>query len=218
VSSDEIHSQLIAKAAALTLGPLGIRRKGRSRTWLDDRAWWLGIIEFQPSSWSKGSYLNVGVMWLWDEVPYHVYDVGYRVSAFERYEDPAQFDAAAQALAKTAADEASRYRRMFEKPAGAADYYARLAGEEALGSHKAAGIALGLAGRSDASRERFDAYLAIGDDRDWALENKDLENKDRVRRLRALLGDHEAFVARLRESIANTRELLKLPPLSDWPF
>src|SRR6266851_4267038 len=106
----EAHSRLIAQAARDALAPLGIRRKGRSRTWLDDQGWWLGLIEFQPSSWSKGSYLNVGVMWLWDELPYLAYDVGYRVSDFERYEDRAKFEVSAQNVAKNAAQEASRYR------------------------------------------------------------------------------------------------------------
>lgn len=32
------------------LAPLGVRRRSRSRTWLDDHGWWLGIVEFQPSA------------------------------------------------------------------------------------------------------------------------------------------------------------------------
>jgi hypothetical protein len=35
--------------------------------WLDDHTWWLVVVEFQPSSWSQGSYLNVGAMWLWHD-------------------------------------------------------------------------------------------------------------------------------------------------------
>ena len=32
----------------LFMRPLGLVQEGRSRTWLDDQAWWLGIVEFQP--------------------------------------------------------------------------------------------------------------------------------------------------------------------------
>ncbi len=209
---EEAHSRLIAKAARDALAPLGIRRKGRSRTWLDDQGWWLGLIEFQPSSWSKGSYLNVGVMWLWDELPYLAYDVGYRVSDFERYEDRAKFEVSAQNVAKNAAQEASRYRELFTSPAAAADYYATL-DEPLPGSLLPAGIALGLVGRSGESLERFDAFLAVDDDQDWMLEKK-----NRVRGLRVLLDDHRAFLASVRGSIAKTRELLRLPSLADWPF
>ncbi len=212
MGSEQAHSRLIANAAKDALGPLGIRRKGRSRIWLDDQGWWLGLIEFQPSSWSKGSYLNVGVMWLWDELPHLAYDVGYRVSGFERYEDRAKFEISAQNLAKKAAQEAVQYRGLFASPSAAADYYATL-GEQVPGSLLPAGIALGVVGRSGESRKRFDAFLAVNDDRDWALEKK-----DRARGLRVLLDDHRAFLTSVRGSIAKTRELLRLPPLANWPL
>ena len=63
--SHEDHNREIATAAKSVLAPLGCIRKGRSRVWLDDQGWWVGKIEFQPSSCSKGSYLNVGASYLW---------------------------------------------------------------------------------------------------------------------------------------------------------
>jgi hypothetical protein len=59
---------VIAEVAKQVLAPLGVKRKGRSRTWLDDHGWWLGIVEFQPSSWGAGSYLNVGPEFLWQPI------------------------------------------------------------------------------------------------------------------------------------------------------
>ena len=38
---------------------MGFWRKGRSRMWLADRDFWLGVVEFQPSGFRKGTYLNV---------------------------------------------------------------------------------------------------------------------------------------------------------------
>lgn len=58
------HDKIIAEAAKAALRSLGFQRKGRSRTWLADHGWWLTIVEFQPSAWSKGSYLNVAAHWL----------------------------------------------------------------------------------------------------------------------------------------------------------
>jgi hypothetical protein len=76
----EPHTRLLTAAARGILRPLGLRQKGRSRTWLDDRGWWVGVVEFQSSSWSKGRYLNVGGMWLWHEHGRDVhFDVGHRV-------------------------------------------------------------------------------------------------------------------------------------------
>ncbi|HEX4035315.1 MAG TPA: hypothetical protein VHX66_12810, partial [Solirubrobacteraceae bacterium] len=59
------HSKLLTTAAREVLRPMGLRQKRRSRVWLDDRAWWVGVVEFQASSFSPGTYLNVGAMWLW---------------------------------------------------------------------------------------------------------------------------------------------------------
>ena len=60
MSADSQHNRIIARAAKRRLEPLGCLQKGRSRTWIDDHGWWIGVVEFQPSGWSKGSYLNVG--------------------------------------------------------------------------------------------------------------------------------------------------------------
>lgn len=57
-------SRLVTAAGRDVLRPDGLLQKGRPRAWIDDRRWWLGLVEFQPSSWSQDSYLNVGVMWL----------------------------------------------------------------------------------------------------------------------------------------------------------
>jgi len=55
------HSRVIAEAASAALSPLGLVRKGRSRIWLDDQSWWLGVAEFKPSNWKPGAYLNVAL-------------------------------------------------------------------------------------------------------------------------------------------------------------
>lgn len=59
--------KLIAKAAREVLKPLGLFQKGSSRIWIDDNGWFFTEVEFQPSRWSKGAYLNVAVSFLWDQ-------------------------------------------------------------------------------------------------------------------------------------------------------
>jgi hypothetical protein len=105
------HTRLLHAAAGEVLSPLGIVQKGRSRTWIDDRGWWLGVIEFQPSSWSRGSHLNVGVNWLWNERDDLAFDVGARVGLplvgeYVEYENDAQFAPLARLLATAAAERA----------------------------------------------------------------------------------------------------------------
>ncbi|WP_327170127.1 hypothetical protein OG471_00630 [Streptomyces sp. NBC_01336] len=41
--------RIITSAARESLKPLGLTRRGRSRLWIDDHRWWLGVVEFTPS-------------------------------------------------------------------------------------------------------------------------------------------------------------------------
>src|SRR5215469_14680409 len=68
------HSKIIAQAAKESVEPLGIFQMGRSRTWIDDLGWWIVVIEFQPSGFSNGAYLNVAAMWLWHEEDHFTFD------------------------------------------------------------------------------------------------------------------------------------------------
>ena len=56
------------------------------------------MVEFQPSGWSRGSYLNVGCMWLWNVAEHLSFDVVYRVNEFHRFESEQQFGPVAQRL------------------------------------------------------------------------------------------------------------------------
>ena len=85
------HGRLIAAAAKAALAPLGCRRVGQSRTWISDQRYWLIVIEFQPSGWSKGSYLNVGAMWPWYARKGLFFHAGYRVADFIPFENREQF-------------------------------------------------------------------------------------------------------------------------------
>lgn len=59
--------KLISKAAKEKLKPIGLFQVGTSRIWLDDNGWFITVVEYQPSSWSQGAYLNVGVSFLWEQ-------------------------------------------------------------------------------------------------------------------------------------------------------
>jgi hypothetical protein len=65
MAAPSLATRLVIRAARQALQPMWLRQKGRSRTWLDDHGWWLTVVEFQPSGFDHGTYLNVGVNWLW---------------------------------------------------------------------------------------------------------------------------------------------------------
>ncbi len=104
---------------------MGLRQKGRSRTWLDDHGWWMCVVEFQASGFSKGSYLNVGCTWLWGVKDYLSFDEGYRVEGFSAFQDIGQFSSVADQLAHRAAGEVNRYRAMFPNVHAVARYYSQ---------------------------------------------------------------------------------------------
>lgn len=230
MSGVHAHSKLITAAARDVLRPLGLVQKGRSRTWLDDRSWRLTVVEFQPSSWSRGSYLNVGVHWLWNPKHYLSLDYGNRVmdldgdGQYVEYESDEQFGPLALKLAEIAADLVRGYRERFPDVVSAA---AVLAGADHGGRDSLvptsdvlqwidAGIALGVAGQPAASEAEFGRYLNWYETRD-APEDYEAARCNRVREFTALASDTEAFRGRIHSEVEAGRALLKLEP-AELPF
>lgn len=209
------HSRIIAAAGKSILAPLGCKRKGTSRLWFDDHAWWVTLIEFQPSSWSKGSYLNVGAMWLWNAKGHWSFDDGYRVDAFHQFKDESQFASAAEQLAQCAADQVRAFREKFPSLPAVSTY---LNGKEnkSIWDHYHAAIALALSGANERAVHKLSAVLHSPVHAPWVGE---LQEK-----AKALLAKNSSsllFSAAVREEIAKARELLKLSPLPQdaplWP-
>ncbi|MDK2762081.1 MAG: DUF4304 domain-containing protein [Sphingopyxis sp.] len=206
------HDKIIANAAKATLRPLGFQRKGQSRLWFFDHSWWLAVVEFQPSSWSKGSYLNVAAHWLWMGVAPISFDFGGRLEGFEGYASDEQFAVAIARLADKAADEARRLAAMFGSLPDAAEILLEQARTEArqASAHPGwivynAGVAAGLAGRNDEAAEMFGRVLNGSEDQASVLHLK-------AKRMSNLTSD----TAKLRQEAALTitqqREALRLSP------
>lgn len=109
------HNKIIKQAADSVLKPNGLFQKGSSRVWIDDNGWFLIIVEFQPSAWDKGSYLNVAIHFLWDEKDYLSYDYGScggRLNGFVTFDgDEEKFFTEMRGLANWAMEKVEEYRR-----------------------------------------------------------------------------------------------------------
>jgi len=210
------HDRIIADAARAALVPLDFRRKGRSRTCLADHGWWLTVIEFQPSSWGKGSYLNVGAHWLWSEMDCLSFDFGGRIAEFVEYQSEAQFTPAALRFAQSAAQEAQRLADTFVSLEATAkvllDEERSAHGYGRVGwSAYNAGVAAGIVGRMDDAVEMFGRVQSSPAPPGSILHPA---------------ADHMAKVAAgpsglRREAatlIARHRKVLKLSALADPPF
>jgi hypothetical protein len=108
------HGKLITNAARAALLPLGCSQIGRSRSWISDERFWVILIEFQPSGWSKGSYLNVGACWLWRVRKDFAFDCGYRIGDFIPFKTTEQFAPLIAGHAALAAREVCALRERFK--------------------------------------------------------------------------------------------------------
>lgn len=206
VSAD--HNRLILIAARQVLAPLGLRQKGRSRLWLDDHGWWLIAVEFQPSSWSRGTYLNVGAMWLWLATDHIAYEIGGRLEGFTEARDEAQFAAELERVVTRAAAEVARLRRELD---GLASVARALGAKPNAGGYELihAGIAAALAGQTAKADELLKRLpMPAPDAPEWmgAL----WEEAGKIRRL---LRDPAALRARLGAAVRESRQALRL---SSW--
>ena len=118
------HGKLIAAAARAALSPLGCKRVGQSRCWISDERSWIIFIEFQPSSWEKGTYLNVWPRWLWLREGHGHTNLVDRVGNFIPFRTAEQFTPLVEELAAQAAARVIELRRRFHTLADVHDFFA----------------------------------------------------------------------------------------------
>ncbi|WP_158884383.1 hypothetical protein [Rhodanobacter sp. L36] len=205
------HSRSIDAAAKAALKPLGCVQKGRSRTWLDDHAWWIGVVEFQPSAWAQGSYLNVGACWLWYEKEYLSFNTGGRVENFQPSSSDDQFSLIARSLAKRASEEVVVLRERFKS---VTHVHAWLADQQAasIWDHYHLAVAAGLAGATELSKRSFADVMSDPEDRPWAADIR-----RRSTELMRCLGFRSGFDAEVMGTVERARNLLGLPSIEGQP-
>lgn len=95
MEQNNIHAEIIHQVCREVLLPIGVFQKGSSRMYLDDNGYFFTLIEFQPSAWAKGAYLNIGVHFLWHGQECLTFDLGgSRVKDFVEFQNEQQFRSA----------------------------------------------------------------------------------------------------------------------------
>jgi hypothetical protein len=207
---NQLHSKLLTQAASMSLGPIGLFQKGRSRIWLSDQHWWVGIVEFQPSSWAKGSYLNVGCMWLWNTTAHISFDEGYRIESLHRFESGDQFRPLAEKLAQRGALEILHYRDLFPSIRAVSDYYLNKPPDTFWPKYNAA-ISHGLSDRADQGATLLSIAISQLDTSvTWQAEAKSDASS-----LLSQIHSVPLFRQHIVQRILQARNLQKLPPIDE---
>ncbi len=205
------HTKIINKTARKVFKEYGIVQKGRSRMWLDDHYWFTTLIEFQPSNWARGTFLNVGIHFHWYPKGYFSFNIGYREKGFCEYKNESQFEPVVAEFVQEALEKVLSYREKMscldnvEKAIFASD------GDVSWKNyHK--GVILGLNSKPQKAKEHFDLILEKETydaklDRycDWLIKLQNIAKK-----LRAEVENIDNFRKIIDEFIAISRKELKL--------
>lgn len=201
------HGRIIAAAAKAALAPLGCVRRDQSRIWQSDHRYWAINVEFQPSGWSKGSYLNIHVAWLWKIS--RGYPFSYRAGSFVSFETAEQFTPLITELAQTAAVEIQKVRKRFNSFYDILNCIAAEARRKPdFWSIFDAAIAHGLTGDLATSRQYFDKIETLSTIQSvWQSQAR-----DSCLRFAALLNRPQEYREAICANVAQRRQLMRLPP------
>ena len=200
-------NRIIGHAAKAALHPLGYKRKGRSRLWIKDHGFWLSVVEFQPSGFDRGSYLNVAAHWLWGLTEALSFDwLMQEARTFSRFEDEAQYAVLAAEQANHAATVASGMEAGFASLAQITEeLIARAHRDKGGWSAFHAAVASGLNSNAATATTFFDQTLVSF--KDWRPDFNEA-----IRALKEGLDDPREFRRLLESRIQTNRVANRLAP------
>ncbi len=105
----------IIKKLCKEVFPDDVFQKGNSRVYLDDNGWFFTVIEFQPYTLGKGTFLNAGLSFLFNQQDYlsfsYQIDHDTRIGGrFIQYQDDEQFERDVREYVLLANEYISKYR------------------------------------------------------------------------------------------------------------
>jgi hypothetical protein len=200
------HGRLIAAAAKAALAPLGCKRKGQSRLWHSDQRFWVLSVEFEPSGWSKGSYLKVGVSWLWRKPNVRGLDFAERIADFVPFETTEQFKPRIEQMAALAAQRVLKLRKQLRSLREVHRWLMQDAIRDGRPIYNAA-IAAALVGDAAGARQLFERMER------WPTYSYDsqLQLKADSAELAALLPTPERFRSAILDLIERKRAQIGFP-------
>ena len=203
---------MIKKIAHQILNPLGMKRERESRVWLDDNGWWVTLIEFQPSTHSEGTYLNVGIHFLWYPKKNSSFDISFRLGDFVQYQSERQFEEDVKKLAEIARTRVLNFRDKLSTTERARSFIISSFEEHRptiwVNFHR--GMACALAKDRLGALEYLNEVVNNTHDAEWAVELRDF-----TRRLMERLDSSHNALPLIVQAVKDSRELKQLTPGGD---
>ena len=114
--TNDACNRIIKDVCKGVLLPLGVFQKGTSRLYIDDNGYFFTVLEFQPSGFAKGTYLNIALHFLWNGRDYFSFDFPFgadiRVKNFVEYQNDEQFTREVAEYVQEAAKQVLFYRKL----------------------------------------------------------------------------------------------------------
>jgi len=202
------HNKLLKKIAKERLKPCGIFQHGQSRTFLYDKGWFTIVIEFQSSSYSKGTYLNIGVDFNFYPRDYFAFGYGYRETGFIEFRDEEQFAKLVNDLCELA------IKRVEELNLKFIDIWTALKTadkekEKDIWRIYEVAVLNALTSNFDKAIKLLKQVSKTKCEHDWEIERKEMVDK-----LLGWIQESPKSLDKIKNVISETRQLKKLPEMT----
>ncbi len=208
-----MYKETIKKFALANLKSLKFVQLGNSRSWFVDRGDYLVVLNFESAGTKKGTYIDIGLNFLWNPKTYISYDFFFngnpRITPFIEYQSEDQFKRELDKFLKVTLKTVGQYLDI-EDIKTLSDLIVVSDINPSDGNwlvfHKA--VLEGLVGNTQASRFFFNDLIKSDEVSGipWRKERLD----DSRKLLSSLLESRESFTNLISKKVAEGREMLKI--------
>ncbi len=183
-----------------------IIQQDKLRTFLYDNSWWTIVIEFQPSAYSKGSYLNIGLDFNFYPRNYFAFTYGYREKEFQAANDETQFNIIISNYCDLIIKRVDELKLKFRDPLTATDTFKKQFKDD-LWDSLPLGVLYGLTGNVSASKKHLEKVINSKTEYDYEIERQKVATE-----ILDWTVDRHTFLSNIKDVINKTRQLKKLEP------
>ncbi|WDF75388.1 hypothetical protein PQ469_15970 [Mucilaginibacter sp. KACC 22773] len=199
------HNKLLKKITKQRLSTYGIVQKGTSRTFLKDHGWYTIVIEFQPSGFGKGTYLNVGVDLNFYPQQHLSFSYDYRQKEFREAKNEDQYTEIVIDFCNFAIKKTQKLETDFSDIGTAIETVKKSDSKELWNKYNLA-ILYGLMGNLPKSRRLLNEIREKKYQYDYEFERQKV-----VISILTCMDEFEPFINKIQDIITQTRALKKLP-------